>query len=448
MPQANEMNQLHRAVIDAFEHTAPSKWQGIIREVLERNLEETKNLFPVQTESPPEGFARFLEEYVDWKRLIGPIDISNGQAYGRHFWTKLIQVVKIMPIDELQPYATECAAMLMRETINTFNRRPLSQAEELNDAGFERHHVDEYEDAIRLHDQAIALEPQFSLAWINKGIALKNTGRLDQAIACYDHVIKNIDPEYKKAWHNKGVALKMKGDMKGAIECFDKALELDPDYAIAKQAREACLAQQPGKSIQSGMQLPKNEQALRLMHAAAELANRGNWGAASKLYSQAKALEPDNAWLLTLLGEALVENNQIPEAQDLLQQAIELDANNGMAWLNLMRCYLPSQQFTEALEAADRACELMPDFPMAWANRSSALLGLSRFEESLNAARKSLQLDSRNYVALYNLGVSLWKLKKPREALETLEMFIEWYPHSPACESAISIRDWLRSGRT
>jgi tetratricopeptide (TPR) repeat protein len=414
MPQANELKLLHRAVIDAFEHTSPSKWRGIVKEVLERKLDDIRKLYPIQMEKPPTGFLKFLEEYADWKRLIAPLAILNESAFGRHFWTNLVGLTRAMPIDELQPYATECAAMLMRETVATFSSRPLSKAEELNDAGYERHHAGGYKDAIPMHDQAIEIQPRFSLASINKGIALKNLGRLDEAIACYDHVIQEIDPEYKKAWHNKGVALKVKGKLDAAIQCFDRALELDPDYDIARKVRETCMVQQPGEAVHTGMQLPKNQQAVRLMLMGAELANRGNWAAAAKLYAQAQGLEPDNAWSLTVLGEALVECNQIREAKKHLERAIEVDGKCGMAWLNLVWCYLPS-----------------------------ALLGLSRFSEAVEAARKSLRLDSRNHVALYNLGVSLWKLNMIREARETLDRFVEWYPDSPASESARTICEWM-----
>jgi len=448
MPQDSELKELHRAVIDVFEHASPSKWREIVKAVLERGTDGIGELLAVPIEEAPGPFLEFLEEYADWKRLTAYVGVADGSAFGRHFWAGLINMAKAMPLEELQPYATECAAMLMREVAATYAAQPLSRAEELNDEGFERHHAGAYQDAIPLHDQAIATEPRFSLAWVNKGIALKNLGRLDEAIECYDQVIQEIDAEYKKAWHNKGVALMEKGELEAATECFDRALEIDPEYEAARRAREACLSTNKSQETGSGVRLPGNEQALSLMQAGAELANRGNWAAAAKLYAQASELEPNNAWSLTLVGEALVETNQIQEAMRYLQRAVELDGACGMAWLNLMRCYLPSGQFAEALRAADRACELMPDFSMAWANRSSALLGLSRFDEAADAAEHSLRLDSRNHVALYNLGASLWRLGRLPEARETLGRFVEWFPESPASQSARDICEWLdRGGR-
>ena len=42
-------------------------------------------------------------------------------------------------------------------------------------------------------------------AWNNKGVALHNQGRYDEAIKAYDEAIR-LDPEYANAWNNKGSA--------------------------------------------------------------------------------------------------------------------------------------------------------------------------------------------------------------------------------------------------
>ena len=44
------------------------------------------------------------------------------------------------------------------------------------------------------------------VAWNNKGYALAELGQHEEAIECYDKVIR-IDPEDYDAWHNKGTAL-------------------------------------------------------------------------------------------------------------------------------------------------------------------------------------------------------------------------------------------------
>jgi tetratricopeptide (TPR) repeat protein len=66
--------------------------------------------------------------------------------------------------------------------------------------------------------------------WYNKGLALDNQGRYDEAIQAYDKAIE-IDPRDKDIWNNKGIALYDQKRYSEAIQAYDKAIELDPKYA-------------------------------------------------------------------------------------------------------------------------------------------------------------------------------------------------------------------------
>jgi len=51
---------------------------------------------------------------------------------------------------------------------------------------------------------------------------LSDLGRFEQAISAYDNATK-IDPQYSDAWNNKGVALKALNRNSEADEAFAKA---------------------------------------------------------------------------------------------------------------------------------------------------------------------------------------------------------------------------------
>ena len=130
-------------------------------------------------------------------------------------------------------YARFVSNCLAVELIKIFYNRRLSEAEQFNGIGDELNQHGRYEEALPYFDRALGLSPRFCLVLVNKGIALKNLGRLDEAISCYDTVIEEINPRYKKAWHNKAVALWKKGELEEARTCVDKALEIAPDYPYA-----------------------------------------------------------------------------------------------------------------------------------------------------------------------------------------------------------------------
>jgi tetratricopeptide (TPR) repeat protein len=132
---------------------------------------------------------------------------------------------------------------------------------------FDFDNLGEYEEAIECYDAAIELDPEDSIAWYNKGVALVKIsryggalklGNFDGTIESYDEAIWlgkyygaiecldeaiGIDPESADAWNNKGVALDNLGRLEKheeainyyeeAIECYDEAIKLDPEDSIA-----------------------------------------------------------------------------------------------------------------------------------------------------------------------------------------------------------------------
>jgi tetratricopeptide (TPR) repeat protein len=76
--------------------------------------------------------------------------------------------------------------------------------------------------------------------WCNKGIALADQKKHNEAIKCCDKAIR-LNPDYADAWNNKGLALKAQKKYDEAIKCYDKAIQLDTNYAVAKKNRELTL---------------------------------------------------------------------------------------------------------------------------------------------------------------------------------------------------------------
>lgn len=85
-------------------------------------------------------------------------------------------------------------------------------------------------DAIKLYDQALAIDPDCYQAYTGKGIAVAFKGDLREALKQIDKAIA-IKPDYAFAYYNKGLALKYHGKFDEALVWFDKALVYDPNHA-------------------------------------------------------------------------------------------------------------------------------------------------------------------------------------------------------------------------
>lgn len=88
----------------------------------------------------------------------------------------------------------------------------------------------QYNESLHYFDAALAIDPDFTEAWIAKGVALHNLKRYDAAIACYNKSLEILDPPDAGTWHLKGMAFRDWGKYEEAAECNRRAAELDPRY--------------------------------------------------------------------------------------------------------------------------------------------------------------------------------------------------------------------------
>ena len=79
--------------------------------------------------------------------------------------------------------------------------------------------------------QRPAIRPDFAEACYNRGVALKELGRLDEAVASYDKAIQ-IRPDYADAYSNRGAALQELGRLGEAAENYRKAISIAPQNGL------------------------------------------------------------------------------------------------------------------------------------------------------------------------------------------------------------------------
>ena len=99
-----------------------------------------------------------------------------------------------------------------------------------------------YDDAIKLYDQVLKIDPRSIEALNGKGLAFNKLGRYDDAITWFDTALK-IEPTFIKALNNKGVALANLDKFGEAIIWFDKAIKIDPNFVEALYNKGGALAE-------------------------------------------------------------------------------------------------------------------------------------------------------------------------------------------------------------
>jgi tetratricopeptide (TPR) repeat protein len=83
----------------------------------------------------------------------------------------------------------------------------------------------DYRGAIAAYDRALRIDPNYALAYNNRGTMRSELGDKQGAIEDFDRALR-IDPNLSHAYYNRGLVRKALGDKQGALQDFEKAANL------------------------------------------------------------------------------------------------------------------------------------------------------------------------------------------------------------------------------
>jgi len=86
--------------------------------------------------------------------------------------------------------------------------------------------------AIRDFDQAIRLKPDYTEAFVNRGVAYYDKGQFGRAIEDYDQAIR-LKPDLAEAFNNRSLAYYRNNQYDRAQQDFDQTIRLNKNYGNA-----------------------------------------------------------------------------------------------------------------------------------------------------------------------------------------------------------------------
>lgn len=232
---------------------------------------------------------------------------------------------------------------------------------------------DELEIAASEFEQAIAIDPDFALAYV----ALADTYRL---LNNYGDLPQNI------------------ADARGR-EAVEKALALDD----------------------------------RLGEAYASLANlrrrSGDYDGAEKAFLRGIELNPNYAPLYQWYGEFLaLDVGRTKEAVPISRQAVALDPKSAIINSDYAEALAAAGRLDEALEQYRVAIEIDPEFSVAYEGVGAVLGNLGRIDEEIAAYNQMIRLDPRDIWARFGIAAALLDLEDAERAAEFVESIGEISP--------------------
>jgi len=230
----------------------------------------------------------------------------------------------------------ELENLLLKETGEVI---PMPKIEELKvwelvNKGMALGNLGKYQEAIACCDEAIRINSRSAEAWVNKGMALGDLSKYQEAIACYDEAIK-INSRDAEVWNNKGIALKNLSKYQDAITCYDEAIRINPRYAGAWS----------NKGVALGNLCKYQEEIV--------------------CYDEAIKIDPRYAEVWCNKGTALGNLGKCQEAIACYNEAIKINSRDAEVWNNKGIALKKLGKYQEALVCCDEAIRLNPMYSNA-----------------------------------------------------------------------------------
>ena len=188
-----------------------------------------------------------------------------------------------------------------------------------NSFGLACYESGKYKDAIDAYKRAIKVDPDYTYAHLNLGVAYLKSHMQKDAIEALKRLIR-IDPGDAMVHYNIGIAYCENGKYKDAIDAYKQAIRINPDFVDAHYNLGVAY-------YESG----KSKDAI-------------------DAYKQAIKIDPDYTDAHLNLGVAYLKSHMQKNAVQALKRLIRIDPENPDAHLNLSLAYLLLNDRDSAIE--------------------------------------------------------------------------------------------------
>ncbi len=195
----------------------------------------------------------------------------------------------------------------------------------------------------RDYDPELENKRRVERIWSNKGKALLNLGKTDEALASFRHAVES-NPNDARAWFNIAYILGSLGKTEEEIACLDCATEIDRDFIRAW--------------INKGLAYSSIEEPRKAFNC----------------FDRALRINPRSEQALYNKGAVLVKAGKYPEAHICFDSVLALNPEHGDAWMGKGYLLAATKRFFEAVKCFKEARKL---------GDPAAIAAIEKYEDKL-----------------------------------------------------------------
>jgi tetratricopeptide (TPR) repeat protein/SAM-dependent methyltransferase len=275
--------------------------------------------------------------------------------------------------------------------------------------------------AVAAYQAVLKREPRHADALQFMGIAKMQSGHADDAIGLLKQAVGS-DPKNSQAHYNLGLALRAGGKEQQALASFRRAIAVEPRNFEAHNAIAGVLLGAPDEletaeaHIRHALENNPNY-VPALNNLALLLKARDRPEDALDKARKAVSLAPQYATALITLGALLLETGETEEAEKTLRNAVALAPSDPTAHTNLGAALNYFGAHDEAVAEFERALELDPENAESLNDLALIRVNQSRHDEAVALLDRALIVKPGDAKLHVNLGTVLRRQGKRGEAI-------------------------------
>ena len=361
-----------------------------------------------------------------------------------------------------------------QEAIATYGQAQSLDPEDFRWPYFAAHLVAEdgdYEQALELLDQALAVDADYAPAWLSRGAWLQKSNQPRVAMDAYGRTGLRTDPY---ALFGRAQSLMAVGEVSEALEILEPLAEtFDHPYvhrtrgeALRAVGRldEARTAMARGRGAEP-LTWPDERRDERYEHIrghgsymlAKELSAAGRLAEAQAILQRLQDHHPEEHCgrdeefflacnLMNSVSIAHDRSGQRSESLATVERGLALNPDFAPFHLTIANLLREERDLETALQHVERAIELSPNSGYAHEQRGRLLFGLDRFEAAKAAFETALQFEPGKRTTFFYLGLAEVELSNYPGAIEAFQRVAEIEPRF-ALGQVFLARSLLEVGR-
>lgn len=302
--------------------------------------------------------------------------------------------------------------------------------------GMTRFASGEWDEAIVSFDDALAQAdepvPALDKSFVHfyKGGAFIGQSDYDSAITEWSRAIQ-LQPDFALAYYNRSVAYHLIHRDGQALSDLDEVLRIEPEFAQAYVGRAVIFHQSDdnraiadlGQAIRIDPDLADAYQGRAALYLL-----KGDHEHALPDLDRLLLLEPDNIEAYQFRTRIYCQNGEYDRAIADINQAIRLNDRNEVAYHLRGVAYEGKGDYSRAIADFSHAIRLNEDYALAYTDRATVYQKRNDYDRAIADYDQVIRLGTTSARTYYSRG-TIWYLKKEYErALADLNQAIELYP--------------------